>query len=502
MSISTIVVVVIVAIAITVIALWARRRLSRPRARLTRSRAVRPDPTPLAMREAETEEAVEAKKDLVGYYFFVLTLTIVAFGILATLAGITLAYWNDENQTVKDWAKVAMWTVITAIYFLMLLKYISLSVMKKPEDRLAILLIMGRFSTDLPSGPIVAPYWITDIKHIQTKMFEIDIPDSPEWIDHSDPNKKADGRPGDGTVKENYTPALRVQLREKVVTGETFTPKCKARQADGSFVELSAAPIPKNSSLTRPQTVEVGLSVGYRVTNLLKFWTKVGTSDDAERLIRDHVVSGVNRELPGLCPIEVTSFTSVIEQNMKLDLCDYTRDWGIEIVKHMLWPIGFSHEFNTALVQVAQAVELKKKKITDAEGDREARILIGQGDGEYEKDLLTGRAQGQAELVKVSMRDGHRTLALTTSGDALGRSTVIASDPMNLAGLAAGGLTVLDKLQGGNKSRIVLTDGEDGGDNTPPPTPPTQAPKPTQTNTQAPPPQARHDGGARKRRRR
>jgi regulator of protease activity HflC (stomatin/prohibitin superfamily) len=397
----------------------------------------------------------------VTYTAICILITVSAMFVWGVTFYTTLSY---TRRMTSDWRTVILpailWMImvlLTRAYF----NYIKKSVVKKPENKIWIMLLFGRYVCDMTPGLWIALHGIVDIIEYSTKNYESDFPDSPEFIDHSDPNVKSDGSAGDGTVKEGFTPAFRVILRDKhVPENETFfVPTYTLHKEDGSTTQIQEEPIHKSNSTLLGQTVEVEGSVSFRIIDGLKFYRSVGKVSEGQKAMNDFVKSSSGGELAKLCPAEVTLFSRYIQENVRVQLVLFTSDWGLEVTKFVLMPIGLSHSYNKERTATASAVEVSRKTILIAKGDAQKRTLEGGAEGDYQRQLLAGKAAGMRELVSATMVDGGMTLAIQSHADALSHSTLIATDPSNLLGSVAGAKLALDAM-GGTTPRITLTDGD------------------------------------------
>jgi regulator of protease activity HflC (stomatin/prohibitin superfamily) len=312
--------------------------------------------------------------------------------------------------------------------------YVLFKVVK--TNRLAGLLVFGRYVKDLEAGLHYAPPGITQIIHVTKEVIESDLPDSPEFIYHGDPTaKKPDGSPGDGKIPAGMTPALRFPFPGKEATKDVEV-TIKVPQEDGTEKEIVYT-IPKDDSLLKRQTAEVEISYGFRVRNLRSFYEAVGNVDNAKRDMDDHTIGGFNSRMLKCTLAENLYRLEQTCSEVKKELSEYSKDWGIEVTFARLKPIGLSHQYNTALTLRAAAIEDKKTTITKSEAEREARQNKGRGDGSYNQSVLEGTAAGQKALIEASKLDDGRTQAIQAVGNALKNANLVVAPQDNLLGAVA-----------------------------------------------------------------
>jgi regulator of protease activity HflC (stomatin/prohibitin superfamily) len=288
------------------------------------------------------------------------------------------------------------------------------------ENQLAFLMLFGRFVCDLQPGLFFCPPLICSVFDVQTEQVDIDIPDDPNFIDHSDPNVDPEGKAKEGTVKKGFTPALRINTGQRIAREDTFQVVYVVRKIDGTSEEITAGSIPRGDSQLNKQALEIEATVSFFVEDALALYRRIGNIDNAKRVMFDHAKAGLTAEIGRLCPGEVIKLTKEIGLNIKYELYLLSREWGIRIMFVRITQPTFSHEYNKRVSAAAGAIE-----------GRNARTLEGEGEGAFQRNQLTGMAEGQRKLIEASMLDGGRTQAIQAFSEAMGNAQLWLADPSN-----------------------------------------------------------------------
>ena len=379
-----------------------------------------------------------------------------AFSIVAiVLVGLPLLFSfviDFENPVQMYVVRIVGLTVSVTLLWL----YAKVSFFTVEENRLAMLLLFGRYVKYLRPGLVYAPFLayerVYKIVHMTRNQIEIDLPDDHENIFHGDVNDpKQDYK---GIVPDGMTPALRIMFAGKNVSNgkEFLEVKHVELLQSGEKREVDVGKVHRDDVFLRHQAAEVELSYGFRIVDLLTFYRVMGNVDEAIQAMNDNVITGFSNSLHRLTLAEAKLLQREVSDEVRSDIEKFTRGWGILISFARIKPFVFSHNFNIALTGAASAIEEKRATITKSEGAMQDRINQGIAEGKYEEDLGKGRAEALKAITKESQVDGGMTQAIQTIGQAVSSASFGIVDQSNILGSLASATGIIKNFPGSKNS--------------------------------------------------
>lgn len=485
-------IVVILVLAGLITAIW--RRLIKPTPRPVSARTARrrqqsttdevvemaPEPasapeaspvysTDLSIMQRRVAEAEANAK--VGLYDSIVALVIgikiaLAIGILLTM---TIALTNRSLMMIP--------VIIIDLVIAGAIVYYTLLSLHKIETRdLTILLVFGKYVKRLQPGLVYAPEWICDVVGHTTEEIEFDLPDAEGNVFNGD-LKDVGGILPRGMVMAEY-----VNLSQGIIPeGQDYLSiKGRKLMEDGTYKDgEEIGKVSRDDFYLDAQPVRVTYSIGIVIEDILALYLAKGLEiDKVIESISDQALPRFNEVLVRMCPAEARIRTNESSSEVMRSLIDFTQNWGVRTTMAKIKKLDFSHEFNTKVSRSAAAKPEKAEVIVRSQGVKVARENEGAGEGAYERNRLTGIADGQKKLIEASNADGGRTQAIQAVADALGKSQLIVSDPQNILGAVASVGAVISKfptkvpptpaepttkesaVEKKKESRIILTDGD------------------------------------------
>lgn len=270
-----------------------------------------------------------------------------------------------------------------------------------PEEK-AGLIFLGWYIKDLSPGPAFAPPIISKIMKEKGRDIQMELPADPEKIYR-----------GEGNPDEGMFPPIRI----------TFGPY---NPSEG---------IPEDDPYNRRLTQEVVPIVTVRIKNFKAFYVIIGDREHLREYLGDASVAMLLEEFTKITPAvalrDIAKYNKKLKDAISERVGENGSDdwWGIEIVKAEIKLINFSHTLNEAVQSIAEEVAKKKAGIIQAEGEKQKKILKGEGDGAAEKSLLDGRTAGLKNMVDKLGVSGSEALGAETARGITnnpGQKTIVA----------------------------------------------------------------------------
>jgi len=173
--------------------------------------------------------------------------------------------------------------------------------------------------------------------------------------------------------------------------------------------------------LTRSMTTSILLVCSFRLTDLARFLTIVGSLDEAKRQIRDMMVRTASNELVNRNVREAMLKKEEISSAIHSAVKGFVIDWGITIRDAYLEKIIISKTLSQSLKEVPISELNAQVKVIQSEATRKSTEIIARGDaskislvGTAEAEIiqLTGMARADAEKFMLEARAvGYKRIA-------------------------------------------------------------------------------------------
>ena len=279
---------------------------------------------------------------------------------------------------------------------------------------LGAVLLLGRPMYPVKSGLVFVLWILSRLIKESRLVIEHEIPAEPEKIWRAK-RGEPDVIPKE-LVELGYKPAIRV----------TFT----TEKESGTGERESADPLKERL------TAEVPGIVRWKIVDFMVFLTTIESRDDAHKQMEDVYVSLITRELSKVSLENAIENRGTYDEKIEKALKEVTANWGVSIETAMVKGILLSHELNTKVQLMAEAVAEKRTS-----------LLQGQGQGAKEKAILDGRTDGLTRMVKELGISPEAILSAETARDVAGKvDTLVAvgnGGMADLMGIVAAGAQVL-----------------------------------------------------------
>ncbi|MFA6227163.1 MAG: SPFH domain-containing protein [Candidatus Paceibacterota bacterium] len=318
----------------------------------------------------------------------------------------------------------------------------------------AVLVFLGNPVYEVSSGFAFVPFLFSWLEKMPGTVIQMQIPGEPEMIDRS------------GDDKKKLSPGMVRPIR--ITTGFAAV-AIKNFPADKKII--------MDDPLQKRMTLEVTGYIRMKVKNAVEYLKNLGSIEQLEKQVRDTFEATMNvefgRRTPGLITTHLKEVNKALLREMKRIV--EKPGWGLEVESVGLLERDITHQLNTALrdasmadVMIQTAESQKQQAIRKAEGERQKRILEGQGDGLAEQSVLEGRAKGLEKWVDLAKtREGLITLQIQLANETVQKAKYSILEP-GLAGLAAGVQHTLQQIgAAGGTSKTPVTPAKKGGGGNP-----------------------------------
>lgn len=282
----------------------------------------------------------------------------------------------SKYSVVIPGAEGAEWNWGWAVFFTQLL-YIFLSFRIVGPTELGAMLFFGDPVREVSSGLVFIPFGICQLEKETRLVIQEEFPADPEHIFREE-----------GKVSEGMFPPIRIPFADK--QGE-------------------------DDPLSRRITAEVVPIVRYRIKDYIIFLTTIGSRKEAKKQMEDATIALCMGELTKLSVAEALLTLQDFSQRLKKEIDDLVEDWGIEVETAQIKAINFHHALNKAISGLPEARFQAKAVVEKAEGEKKKRILEGEGTGNAEKAVLSGRTAGLKKMAEELAIDASIVLGAETA---------------------------------------------------------------------------------------
>lgn len=278
------------------------------------------------------------------------------------------------------------------------------------ENERATRIFFGQNAGDVNSGVPFAPLGLVAVRPIPINVTQREFPGNHNQVYHGDLSKNPD------VDLEGKVLPIRIPFRSsvtldeaKVLFGEENLTISNTRTGN----EVTFNPDVPDDGLSDRITAELYMIVRFTPRDIYQFVRNIGDIDTAIEQIEDEMVSTATQFLGRM------SYAQAIANMRWLDMILYkavarrtgsedgdnpdpNHSWGIELHDVRIKSIELDHTTNQKIRDAAAARFAASATVTDAEAEKKAITLRGEGTADAAKDLeqktLSGRAAGQKEL--------------------------------------------------------------------------------------------------------
>lgn len=319
---------------------------------------------------------------------------VVAIYAVLTLATFALYYYPFPVISMAgmewNWGRAFGF----AIFF-----YTIASLKEVSSEEIGVRSMFGRTLHQIPekdSGLVFVPLGIMTLKKVTRREVQDELPGDPEKIFR-----------GTGNVPPGMF------LPTKI----TFGPP---NPSDG---------IPADDPYNVRMEAEVVVVITWEIDDYIKFHDSVGDVKQARRFMEDEAISTLNEECSKMTPAAAEKDFAGISEKVKKALQTRVEDWGIKLKGTRIKAILYDPALSAAVLAIPEAREKAKAAVLTAEGNKQVKILNGEGDGGAKKAILDLETAALQKRVKDLGLTGSVVLAAETAVNITnnpGQKTIIA----------------------------------------------------------------------------
>ncbi|MBC8464934.1 MAG: hypothetical protein H8D63_00965 [Parcubacteria group bacterium] len=175
----------------------------------------------------------------------------------------------------------------------------------------------------------------------------------------------------------------------------------------------------ENNPLSNNQTTDGSIQARIRIDgkSLYEYFTTIGTLKNAEKMILDAMVSKVQAILGKKTPLWTKRNFDKVNEEITRALHKFVVGWGVVALDVYLVNYDYSHETNKSMRGVVVAEFERKATVTRAEGEREKRMLEGQGQADADKAIGDAKTDVLVKRTEELDVTGAEVLGAETAGD-------------------------------------------------------------------------------------
>lgn len=302
------------------------------------------------------------------YPFTTIALAIfAAFAVMFMVNAVLFFAYPNSYYGVRVWHLV----------FLLQLVYILSSFTKVPESKKGAIILFGKPIYNVSSGLVFVPPFITELLIVQEPAIQHELPAEPQFIWR-----------GEGTLPPD--------LAEK---GYREPLRAVFKRSDSH----------DRGPLEEQLTTEYKVVSTWHISDFCRFIGKVGSIDEGRKRIEDVEIAFCSDRLAKSTLLQSLSSLEEISNELRAEVEELVKDWGVKIESVQLKQIPLSHGLNAAIEtasieagrargKVAEAKGIRDSKVLVAEGTRKATELEGEGEGAAEKARLIGTTDGMVHM--------------------------------------------------------------------------------------------------------
>lgn len=309
-------------------------------------------------------------------------------------------YSGEKGGMSWNWGRALLW--VLCFYTLLSLRIVK-------EDEIGARLFFRRPIHNLSSGLVFIPIGFCQLVKETRLVIQDELPAQPEKIWRTRKGKRGDAPPEADVipadkVEAGYKPPIRitfgapgVELPEDIIGDDVE--KARNVEINKHIRKIRNAQDSGNGGMRDPfdfrMTAEVFIIVRWRIDDFIQFIITIGTQEEARRQIEDTATAMLTRAFAKISPAVALAHLGTQSKYLREEIEERINGtgeekglpWGIKMETAQIKLINFSHEFNDAVQERAEA-----------EAFAQVRATEGKGEGEKERRILTGRTQGLQEM--------------------------------------------------------------------------------------------------------
>jgi len=341
------------------------------------------------------------------------------FGVYALLVFLGLMTWS--TMLVPFFNLGGLLIVLPLIHFL-----VSWTVVK--QDEWAALFFYQRALKSADAGPHFLPKGLIQVVRVPKGLKQFQAPGEPEEVFHGD-------------EKEVLPPGKVWPIR---VT--TRGP----REGETEHLDVQ-------------MTFEWPFYVQYQIKDLFMFISRVGSFEQAQRLIRDSGEAVQKQFASERTMRGVIEGTIEIDETLDNRIRELANEWGMEIYEARTLAPNLSHSVASELSKIPIARLQAEQVKTLAAGQRVRLEEEGAGVAKARSDLLTAEADGREAFLKAeAVGLAEKKKLLDISGETIVAAEVASDAFAQASGILMGGNSIAELSTVVEATREALKKGKEG----------------------------------------
>ncbi len=315
-------------------------------------------------------------------------------------------FWKWQGEGLSSW-NTGLAILIVAIF------YWSRSIKVAEANERDLVTFLGIILFEVSAFPVFVPWGLSKLLRYPRTVQEFELPGEPEQIFDENYPDSHEMKGQEKPLPKELTPKGKVYVRPIRVTFKDQDPetdpvpgipKKEKREAEENK-RPSEDPLRKRVGTT------IGFVIPFEVIDPSKFYTTLGTIEEAEKQLGDYATGEMTNLLSIGTADRAMSYMVPIAEEVTKRLIDFLnqkhggqqepeKDWGIKIYPIRLKPIKTSHSLASEIQKIAAAVAENESRIIKAEAERIEREQRGRGDALARQLLLEAEAIGYKSLAE------------------------------------------------------------------------------------------------------
>lgn len=236
------------------------------------------------------------------------------------------------------------------IMYAMFMAHVALSCRTISGTDLGVLEFLGKPTRNVNSGFVFVPFLFFTLKTETKLRIQFQIPAEPELVDKT----------GNDVPEKGKVFPIRV------------THATPATAEGGNDKQYEGDPLHVR------MTTEWLVAIWMQITDYLTFMQTVGSLENARAQIRDVCEATLKEHCGRLTPAQIIPRMKEVREKLHTRISELVADWGLFIPEIAITEMDLSHEINSSLRNIPDAVLRKEITITNAEAKRKESLLEGE----------------------------------------------------------------------------------------------------------------------------
>lgn len=324
--------------------------------------------------------------------------------VLFVIGAILVTFDSKFGDTSLNWGFTMMIITIT---------YILASIRMVDAQEVGAVFFFGKPLFNVNPGLYIVPLGICELKRETGLVIQMELPANPEYIFLGDEPKIPDG----------FFAPIRVTF-----IGHADLPD---DLKNAGVIEVADKNDPLNKNRLTAQVVPIVRFIIPR-DKYIEFYKTIGNIEEAKKQLLDQTVAIFTQDLSRVTVAVALKNLEIFSKRFEKELDKVVKTWGADFKNANIKAIQFTHNLNNSISGVNMAEFVAK-----------AQKLEGQGEGDKQKAIIDGRAEGLKKMMGDLNVSGEIVLGAETARGITsnpGQKTIIAGSRgfTDLAGIVAG----------------------------------------------------------------